>query len=352
MRPQKQMGKLADRLDDAERFFRGSFFGYTWMLVLLGAGSANADPSGAQIVVLVLVGLNYHFFGYVHNDLIDLPVDRTQPLRSRDPLVTGRIGERQAWVFALVQIPISCLLALSAGAGADALAVLAVGYTATVVYNVYGKRCPVPMITDAVQGIAWGSLALFGALLVGKPTLLTLIPVGFGFGFIFLINGVHGGLRDLENDFKRGRVTTSIYLGARPTDSGLVRSTRTLQSFAVFAFVIVLAPAFWVVVSGALPYGGAAYWIAIGSWLMVNSCSAYLLWQVVKSEQPDRLKYVYQHQLPLLVPPLLVMLPGLGWRLQMAVLVCFFVPFFLFIPRVRSLGNYLRKQEAHPKKPV
>ena len=91
------MSRLGNLLDDAERFFRGSFLCYTWLLILLGAGSTDPSPDAMQILVLILIGLNYHLFGYVHNDLIDLPVDRTQPLRACDPLVSGRISERAAW---------------------------------------------------------------------------------------------------------------------------------------------------------------------------------------------------------------------------------------------------------------
>ena len=101
------MGRLRSLIDDGERFFRGSYFGYTWLLILLGAGSVNPEPSLTQIVLLICLGLNYHFFGYIHNDLIDLPLDRLQPRRATDPLVTGRISTRTAWLFALIQIPIS-----------------------------------------------------------------------------------------------------------------------------------------------------------------------------------------------------------------------------------------------------
>ncbi len=343
---------MGEKLDEAERFFRGSFFGHTWLLVLLGAGSANPDPTGIEIAALVLIGLNYHFFGYVHNDLIDLPVDRTQPLRANDPLVAGRISERQAWIFALIQIPISYATAYAAGAGVGALLVLSVGYAATVAYNVYGKRCPVPMVTDGVQGVAWGSLALFGVLLVGQPTTLSWIPVAFGFAYIFLINGVHGGLRDLGNDLARGRLTTSIYLGARPLDDGAVHVTTRLRTFAVFAFALLLAPTLVLWYVNALPYEGAVLILTMSSWLLVNVCGAWLLYQVLKTNQPNRLRAIYQHQLPLLAPPILIMLPALGWPLQITLLCCFFLPMFLFVPRVRNVANYFSKAEAYPDNPL
>ena len=229
---------------------------------------------------------------------------------------------------------------------------LAFGYATTILYNIYGKRCPVPMITDAVQGLAWGSLALFGALLVGEPSPMTLIPVAFGFGFIFLINGVHGGLRDFDNDLNQGRITTSIYLGATSRGDGTVLPSTALRVFSVIAFLIILFPGALAFTAGWLPYHGAVFNITFASWIIVNLCSAWLLYQVLRTHQAHRLRAIYQHQLPLLSPPVFIMLPILDWSLQAALLACFFLPMILFVPRVRSLARWLKNAEAYPENPL
>jgi len=92
---------------------------------------------------------------------------------------------------------------------------------------------------------------------------------------------------------------------------------------------------------GVLPYGGLALAVVSVCWIATNVCSAWLLWQVVKIEQPDRFNELYRHQLPLLTPPLMVMLPALGGYLQATLLACFFLPFLLFTPirwRFRSVS--------------
>lgn len=200
-----------------DRFVRLHFFGFTALLILLGACSVEPDPGAASIATLLAIGLCFHNFAYVFNDVIDLPVDRTHPDRQTDYLVRGVITPGQALAFSLVQIPIALGLAAWSGAGLPAMTVLLVGFGLMTVYDLWGKRCPIPPLTDLAQGLAWGSLALFAALALGhEPTLLTWVAALHGVGFIFLINGVHGGLRDLDNDLARARLTTASYFGARP----------------------------------------------------------------------------------------------------------------------------------------
>lgn len=204
-------------LGAVDRFVRLHFFGFTALLTLLGAASVRPNPPLDGLLLLVVVALCFHDFAYVFNDVIDLPVDRTHPDRQRDYLVRGVITPRQALFFSFVQIPLAMGVAWWAGAGADALVCLAAGFVLMTVYDLWGKKCPIPPLTDLAQGMAWGSLAFVAALtLTGEVNMLTWVAALHGAMFIFLINGVHGGLRDLDNDLARGRTTTASYFGARP----------------------------------------------------------------------------------------------------------------------------------------
>ncbi len=330
------MKPLRAWIDTGERLFRGSYLGYTWLLVMLGAGASSEVPTSGEIVALIVLGLNYHFFGYMHNDLIDLPLDRTQPRRAQDPLVTGQISERSAWRFVLAQIPVSLLVLWLAEASWLAFPLLVTGYAATVVYNAYGKRCPVPMLTDAVQGIAWAMLALTGAALVGEPTTLTILPAAFAFIYIVLINGIHGSLRDLDNDYHNGQTTTAIYLGARPIGRDII-GTRRLAAYAYAVFAALLAPPVILFVSGELKPG----LVAITAWILINAYSLLVLSRVVSISSPDRQKSVFINQLPLLLPPVIVQWPLLDDTLAITLLVCFFLPYLIFIADLRHFADYL-----------
>jgi 4-hydroxybenzoate polyprenyltransferase len=95
-------------------------------------------------------------------------------------------------------------------------------------YNLYGKRFPLPLVSDAVQGLGWAALALYGALATGMPLharagwLCATILL-----YVMMVNGLHGGLRDLANDARHGARTTALFLGARATPEGeLILSAR------------------------------------------------------------------------------------------------------------------------------
>ncbi|GAC1642117.1 MAG: hypothetical protein NVS4B8_11020 [Herpetosiphon sp.] len=196
-------------------FVRFSLFGFTLFVAMLGAATGLQPLDGVRLMLLGLVALAFHIFAYVLNDIIDLPIDRTGFRRRDYPLVRGSIKPWQAWVIVLLQVPLA--FGLTAGLRADwrAFAVLAVGLGLMVVYDVWGKRSGLPPLTDMVQALAWVALALYGSL-IAIPSQLTpwaLVTIAI---FVIYINGVHGALRDLQNDFATGSYTTAILFGVRP----------------------------------------------------------------------------------------------------------------------------------------
>jgi 4-hydroxybenzoate polyprenyltransferase len=320
-----------------DQFVRLHFFGFTSLLLLLGAASVAPAASGTTLAILVALAASYHVFAYLQNDVIDLPVDRTQPSRQDDLLVTGAVAPWVAMTIALAQLPISLALVWWAGApGITAIVVLA-SFGLMTIYNVYGKRCPVPPVTDLVQGLGWGSLAIVGALVAGgEVTALTLVPAAFGTSFLFLINGVHGGLRDLGNDLRCGMTTTAIYFGATPDTDG-ARSTPALAAFGVMAFATLLVPGA-LVLGGLIPaHRAQTAWPVAVSWLAVQALSTYVMWLVVKPIQAGRRAIISAHGLPLLLPPIVLFVPAMSVALLATCLTCFVGPFVLTDPAMETL---------------
>ena len=128
------------------------------------------------------------------------------------------------------------------------------------VYNIYGKRLAFPPLGDAVQGVAWSALALYGVLAAGEPlnasaaALASLI-----FVYILLINGVHGGVRDVENDHRRGARTTALYLGARADGSGRVILPRSFVVYGLALQTLMLVISLAAVVRNWAGYGSSAH---------------------------------------------------------------------------------------------
>ncbi|MEO8083115.1 MAG: UbiA family prenyltransferase [Ardenticatenales bacterium] len=247
-------GRLVRAARDVDGLLRVHFVFFSALLPVLGGVSVRRTLSPGAIAALVAIGLCFHVFAYVLNDVVDLPIDRTQPLRRRDPLVRGVIRPGQALGLALAAVPLGLALTLAPplrGGWAAAIA-LCVGFGCMAVYDVYGKRAAFPPLTDAVQGVAWGSLAVVGALAVGGPTTAgTWVAAAHAALFILLINGIHGGLRDLANDVAGGARTTAIVFGARPRAAGGIDVPPAVAAFAFTVTALVLA------VDGAAVWGNA-----------------------------------------------------------------------------------------------
>ncbi len=232
---------------------RVSALGFTLMLPLVGVASVAAHPGLARMVGLMVVALSFHVFAYVLNDVVDLWLDRSEPLRADSPLVQGAVGRSGLMVLAWAQWPIAFGLAWVLGADRAALGMLGLAFAAMAVYDVYGKRCRWPLLTDAVQSIGWCALLGVGAWWGGpRWAPLTGWIAAYVFFCVMLVQGVHGGLRDLANDQRGGARTTAVWLGARP---GV--ATGIVLSRAMVGYAVLLQVALWVTALAALAAAAA-----------------------------------------------------------------------------------------------
>jgi 4-hydroxybenzoate polyprenyltransferase len=206
----------------ADRFVRIHYLSFSAIWPLLGAATVHRRFRASELVALLAVTCCFHAYAMLLNDVIDLPIDRTQPKRQRDPLVRGAIAPRQVLAIVLVQPLLTVPLTIWLGGTLPAHAALGAGFAMMAAYNLWGKRCPFPPLLDAIQGLAWASLALYGALVLGAaPNAMTWLVAAYVTAYTLLVNGVHGPLRDLDNDFATGARTTAIFLGTRPaSDAG------------------------------------------------------------------------------------------------------------------------------------
>ena len=235
---------------------RVSALGFTLVLPLVGAASAAAGRDATRVAAevdipmgaLMLVALSFHVFAYVLNDVVDLWLDRSEPLRADSPLVQGAIGRAGLLLLAWAQVPVAFGLALLRGAHGAAMAMLLAAFAAMAVYDLYGKRCRWPLLTDAVQSVGWCALVGVGAWWHGPvwPTFTGWI-VAYVFCCVMLVQGVHGGLRDLANDLRGGARTTAVWLEARPgAGSGIE------VSGPVAAYAVLLQAGLWITSLAAL----------------------------------------------------------------------------------------------------
>lgn len=263
------------------RFGRFSALSFTLMLPLLGAAIAADAVPRTLLAGLALMAVAFHLFAYITNDVADLALDRTEPLRSDSPLVRGLIRPSLALAVALLQVPFAFAL-LAAVGNAAAAGALAAAMVLMAVYNGTGKRLRFPFWSDAIQSLGWVSLALVGALSTGEALdTMTLTFAALVFVYVLLINGIHGGLRDLENDQRGGARTTAIFFGAhvKADRAIVVPPAMVAYAFALQAAMgVISTAAVWHYVGTAANTStGAAIAAVAGTQLLL----LYLLWRTL-----------------------------------------------------------------------
>ncbi len=257
---------------DLYHFSRFSALGATATLPLLGAGSVTAHLTPRRATGLLAVASAFHLFAYLHNDICDLDLDRTQPRRRHYPLVRGAVEPELALGLALACVPLAFALhtrlvaadACSPARG-DARISLAAAFGAMAIYNRWGKACPFPPLTDLVQALGWAALLRYGALTMGRAlTTLTCLLMVYETLLILMVNGVHGALRDLENDAARGARTTALFLGAR-MEEGRLRLSRALLLYIVTLQAALLALPLWYLATRSGKGAGGVVALAAGT---------------------------------------------------------------------------------------
>lgn len=196
-------------------------------------GGRHANVDAATLGVLLAVALAYHGVAFGLNDIIDLPIDRTNPNRAHAALVSGRASVPAGWVNV-------CALAIASFSldlirfhyEAAPLAYLVSGYLGLIGYDLLTKRTRWPVLHDLLLALGCAALLCYAAERTGGVTGQTFLAAAYVALFVVLVNGVHGGLRDLHNDTRHGGVTTAFALGARIDEAGDLVLPRRLVAYA------------------------------------------------------------------------------------------------------------------------
>jgi 4-hydroxybenzoate polyprenyltransferase len=298
-------------------FTRFPVIGASALMPLLGAATVNPRPSAAQILSLLGLALAFHNFAYVFNDVIDLPVDRTEPLRAECPLVRGTIKPWQALAFAGLMLPLAFGLTTWQGGPLRAYLALGASFVLMAAYDLWGKRTRFAPLTDLVQALGWGAYTLYGAAMMQGPiTRLTAVVVVFVVVYILMVNGVHGSLRDLKNDRDCGMRSTALLLGARPRGEGVTLS-RPLAAYTLVLQASLIALTLFPLVSNDLGYAARERALTAVAVLSITLFSLYRLRTAASwSARSSRMIIAGAQHIALLLAGLVVLLarwvaPGL-----------------------------------------
>lgn len=315
---------------DLYHFIRLSALGATATLPILGAASARPQVAPRQVAGLLAVATAFHAFAYIHNDVCDLELDRTQPRRAHYPLVRGAIAPRVALAIALACVPLAFgldrwLVGRSHATGRGRGAHLAHAFLLLAAYNRWGKRCPLPPLTDFVQALGWAALIHYGAAATGKPSRLTQLLVAYEILLIMLVNGLHGALRDLANDAARGAHTTAILFGASVLPGDRLRLPPGLLGYAAALQLALLALPISGVVANLPGYTPAERVVAARAVGGVAAATVALL-AAAAHDLGDPIGAGMAHLVLLLSAPVALVAPGMAPRARAALLAAHLLP--------------------------
>ena len=317
------------------RFLHLALFGFSGMLPLLGAATVDPQLGWGGIWPLLLVAFGFHAFAYILNDVVDLPIDRTQPSRAAYPLVAGRISPQLATLMAGLMVLLTAVYTYHHTHQPAAVAWLLLAFLCLAIYDVWGKKTAVPPLTDLIQGIGWAALLLAGATASGQPNPLTWLTAAVVVVYILLVNGINASLRDVANDVAHGVVTTAVYLGTTPNPDGSLRIPTQLRRYALGCQAVLFG-----LTLGLVWLWGGGWWGA-GTAVFLNLLCLALLWQMTLPYAPAPTKQpVYMaHIILMLILLLTLALPHLGAPLRLTLLLTFTLPLVLADPVLGRLES-------------
>jgi 4-hydroxybenzoate polyprenyltransferase len=324
---------LKQKFRDLQIMMRFAAFGATTTIALLGAAAVSPHISASKLILLLVVALLWHGFVHIVNDLIDYDIDRTQAVRVDSPLVQGRFSKRITVMLALAELGGCIVLSLLAENRGLALLLISLSIGCMTIYNMWGKRARMPLLTDLIQGVGWGAISLFGgAFAFGYLSHLSVVLFLFFMVDTLMISGIHANLRDLSNDLRHGVLTMVIWLGARPAEHGqhgkhgTLILPRRLIIYVTLVQLLLIGLVVYIVVLNPFRYEGLSLIVTL---IIVGLLIAFTIYLGLKTLSATRIEYEMMlntgllHLLMILATLIGVFAVSLGIGL-LTVLVCGF----------------------------
>jgi 4-hydroxybenzoate polyprenyltransferase len=149
------------------RLIRFSTAGNEIGVILLG-GFVMSQRDISSIILLVLLGLLEHIFGYTLNEYVDVEVDKKLTYDIKKPLVSGIIPKSHALIISFLACFLAYLITFIFFPSILSILLLTIAVLLATIYDLYGKKIP---FSDFIIA---GALAIF--LIFGASTVSSLLP--------------------------------------------------------------------------------------------------------------------------------------------------------------------------------
>ncbi|MEM0493085.1 MAG: UbiA family prenyltransferase [Candidatus Thermoplasmatota archaeon] len=193
------------------------------------------------LLSLFLIGFLGHTWGFVFNDIIDYKIDRGERELNDRPLISGTITMGKAKIFALsaliTGITLGFYISYINNTLYPSFIILICSAICVTTYDLISKKIP---LTDLIISLGVFLLILYGASIktnnLSDITPLAWIVCIIGGIQVLFMNIVAGGLKDIENDYRKGANTLAVKLGVRVINKELHVSI----SYKIIAYTLQL----------------------------------------------------------------------------------------------------------------
>lgn len=215
----------------------------------------------SHYVLLFLVGILFHIFLFVFNEIRDVKIDSTSKSLEKKPLIDGSISIKNAktvtfsavaliFVFTLVffldQAYILILVSLAA---------LSLGG----LYDIVGKRFP---HSDYFIALMIFFVALYGAFSVSITLSLFVIIISLLALIQMLVNNIIAGLKDVDHDFIAGGMSTPLRMGVIVKEKHFVVSKR-FMAYVVSLKTIHISLTVYPFMVGSMPFETWQFYVVV-----------------------------------------------------------------------------------------
>jgi 4-hydroxybenzoate polyprenyltransferase len=178
------------------------------------AAAMGKDVSPFHYIKLFIIGLLFHIYLFVLNEIKDISIDKTSESLSGKPLVDGTVSIKNASMFCASSVILIIVLTI-VFFHEQILVLLPISIVSLILgglYDFFGKRLP---HSDYLIAAMILCIAMYGGCS------LSLYPSFFSFiiGLLAftktLINNILAGLKDIDHDYISGGISTPLRMGVR-----------------------------------------------------------------------------------------------------------------------------------------
>lgn len=210
--------------------------GFTPCVVAVATGNTL---SVYHYLELFIIGIIFHIFLFVYNELYDLSIDKASDSLKGKPLVDGSATEGNAKTIVILSSVI--ILILTVVFFKERAIILIPTITLTLLfgglYDILGKRFP---HSDYFIATSIFLLALYGGLSV-TYNLNSLVYIICALAFIQMLGqNIVAGLKDVDHDYLAGGISTPLRMGVKIKGKNIIIPKSFIEYMTVLKIIHIL----------------------------------------------------------------------------------------------------------------